>query len=59
MNKPILNLREVADYLGVSPTSIYRYVKQKKMPAMRVGSQWRFRREKIDAWLEKMENNKA
>lgn len=54
--KPIMNIREVAKYLGVSTMSIYRYVKQRKIPASRVGKFWRFRKEKIDAWLEKQEN---
>ena len=56
--KPILTLKEVADYLDVSPTSIYRYVKQGKIPSIRVGGQYRFRRTKIDEWLDKQENAK-
>lgn len=54
--KPIMNIEEVAKYLDVSPVSIYRYVKQKKIPASRVGKFWRFRKDKIDAWLERQEN---
>jgi len=54
-NKPIMNLKEVAQYLGLSQMSIYRYIKQRKIPASRVGGVWRFRKEKIDAWLEKQE----
>lgn len=53
--KPIMNIKEVAEYLGIGTASIYRYVKQGKMPASRVGKFWRFRKEKIDAWLEKKE----
>ena len=54
-NKPIMNLKEVAQYLGLSQMSIYRYIKQRKIPASRVGGVWRFRKEKIDAWLERQE----
>ncbi|MBI4846928.1 MAG: helix-turn-helix domain-containing protein [Candidatus Omnitrophica bacterium] len=54
-NKAMLTLKEVAAYLDVSPTSIYRYVKQGKIPAIRVGNQWRFRTTKIQEWLKKME----
>ena len=54
-NKPIMNLKEVAQYLGLSQMSIYRYIKQRKIPVSRVGGVWRFRKEKIDAWLEKQE----
>lgn len=55
-DKPIMNLKEVAQYLGLSRMSIYRYIKQGKIPVSRVGGVWRFRKEKIDAWLEKQEN---
>ena len=51
-----MNLREVAQYLGVSRMSIYRYVKQGKIPASRVGKFWRFRKERIDEWLKGQEN---
>ncbi len=54
--KPILTLKEIANYLDVSPTSIYRYIKQGKIPVTRVGKQWRFRKTRIDEWLKKMEN---
>lgn len=54
--KPIMNIEEVAKYLDVGAATIYRYVKQGKIPASRVGKFWRFRKYKIDAWLEKQEN---
>jgi excisionase family DNA binding protein len=57
--KPIMNIKEVAKYLRLSVPSIYRYVKQGKIPVSRVGGVWRFRREKIDAWLEKQEGLKT
>jgi len=56
MDKPIMNIKEVAQYLGIGTASIYRYAQQKKIPASRVGKFWRFRKERIDAWLEKQEN---
>ena len=54
--KPIMNIKGVAEYLDVSTASIYRYIKKRKIPAFRVGRMWRFRREKIDAWVERQEN---
>jgi len=39
--------------------SIYRYIKQRKIPVSRVGGVWRFRKEKLDEWLERQENIKA
>lgn len=54
-DKPIMNLKEIAQYLGLSQMSIYRYIRQSKIPVSRVGGVWRFRKERIDAWLEKQE----
>ena len=55
-SKPIMNIEEVAKYLGVSAATIYRYVKQGKIPASRIGKFWRFKKEKIDEWFEKQGN---
>ena len=47
---PILTVREVAQYLCVHQTTVYRLVKQHKLPAFQVGSDWRFNREEIQRW---------
>jgi excisionase family DNA binding protein len=46
-----LTTEEVLDYLQVNLRTIYRLIKAGKLPAVRVGRQWRFRRADIDAWL--------
>jgi len=38
----ILTVREVAEYLRVHPTTIYRLVRLKRIPGFLVGSDWRF-----------------
>ena len=43
---------EVLEYLQVNLRTVYRLIKSKNIPAIRVGWQWRFRRRDIDAWLE-------
>lgn len=53
--RPTMNVKEIAEYLNVSTTSIYRYIRQNKIPAFRVGKMWRFRKEKIDQWTERYE----
>ena len=50
MDNPVMTVRELADYLRVHPTTIYRLLKQKRIPAFKVGSDWRFDRESIDRW---------
>lgn len=47
----ILTIRQLADYLMVSEKTVYRMLDRNQLPAMRVGAQWRFRRQDIDAWL--------
>lgn len=47
----ILNTRQLAGYLMVSEKTIYRMVEKRQIPGVRVGSQWRFRRRDIEAWL--------
>ena len=42
---------QVARYLHVNKFTIYRLANQKKLPAFKVGNQWRFKRAIIDAWL--------
>jgi excisionase family DNA binding protein len=47
-----LTTKEVAQYLRVNPYTVYRLVSQKKIPAYKVGSQWRFKRSVLDHWLK-------
>jgi len=41
----------VARYLNITKFTLYRLVTQKKIPAFKVGNQWRFKKDMIDAWL--------
>ncbi len=58
MAKPLLTTEQVARYLRVDKFTVYRLVSQKKIPAFRVGNQWRFKQEMIEAWLLKNQNVK-
>ena len=55
MKKTILNVNEVAEYLKVSAMTIYRHAKDGKIPAFKVGSDWRFKRNSIDNWIRSRE----
>ncbi len=46
----VLTLTEVADYLRVHPSTIYRLLRSGQIPAFRMGSDWRFNQESIDRW---------
>jgi excisionase family DNA binding protein len=47
-----LTTEEVLEYLQVNLRTVYRLIKAGKIPAVRVGRQWRFRKRDIDGWLE-------
>ncbi|HET9369706.1 MAG TPA: response regulator [Vicinamibacterales bacterium] len=47
-----LTTEEVLDYLQVNLRTVYRLIKAGKIPAVRVGRQWRFRKKDIDRWLD-------
>ena len=53
----LLTLDEVAEYLNVNKFTVYRLLAQKDLPAFKVGNQWRFKRELVDAWLTKNAKN--
>ena len=48
----LMTIDELTNYLKVSRRTIYEWLKQNKIPAMKIVGQWRFRKDKIDAWLE-------
>jgi excisionase family DNA binding protein len=47
---PVLTVKDLSTYLGVNQSTVYRLIKAGKLPAFRVGSDWRFNREQIDRW---------
>ncbi len=52
-NSPtLMGPAEVAKYLGMTERTIYMWAQQGKIPAFKVGSVWRFRRNEVDRWLE-------
>lgn len=54
-----LTTEEVLDYLQVNLRTVYRLIKAGRIPAVRVGRQWRFRKRDIDAWLESSRPGRA
>ncbi|MFC1508206.1 helix-turn-helix domain-containing protein [Candidatus Omnitrophota bacterium] len=49
----IMTLQELAKYLGVHPITIYRLLKESNIPAIKIGGQWRFKKDVLDEWLLK------
>jgi excisionase family DNA binding protein len=46
-----LSVDEIAAYLGVKRYTIYKWIERKHMPAHKVGSLWKFKRDEVDNWI--------
>lgn len=56
----IMTLREVAQYLGLHVMTVYKLTREGRVPAAKIGGQWRFKRDVLDEWLEiQMHRNAA
>jgi len=56
VNSGLMTIEDLADYLKVSRRTIYEWLKAHKIPALKLVGQWRFRKDKIDAWLDNPTN---
>jgi excisionase family DNA binding protein len=50
--REVMNIRQASQYLGVSPDTLYKYVQQGSLPAFKLGNRWRFKKSKLDEWME-------
>jgi excisionase family DNA binding protein len=53
----VLTLEEVAEFLRVHPTTIYRLLRKGKIPAFKVGSDWRFNEDAVEKWVLDLEGH--
>lgn len=51
MTEPWLSVEAIAEHLGVSKETIYKWLERKKIPAHRVGKLWKFQASEIDQWV--------
>ena len=52
----VLTAGEVADFLHIHTSTVYRLLKNRRIPAFRMGSDWRFNQESIEQWVKKLED---
>ncbi len=55
MDNEIMTIEEVATYLRLKPQTIYKWAQEKRIPAAKLGKEWRFRRSLIELWLDEQE----
>lgn len=48
----IMTIEEMAGYLRIPVSTVYRLAQKGRMPASKVGRQWRFSRKALERWIE-------
>jgi excisionase family DNA binding protein len=51
-SREVMNIRQASQYLGVSPDTLYKYVNEQKIPAFKLGNRWRFKKTRLDQWMD-------
>ncbi len=51
-NEPWVSLDEIAEHLGVSRDTVYRWIDSRGMPAHKVGRLWKFKVSQVDEWVQ-------
>jgi excisionase family DNA binding protein len=46
-----LSVEEIAEHLGVTKDSVYRWIERNELPAHKVGKLWKFKKEEVDEWV--------
>lgn len=50
--REVMDIRQAADYLGISGDTLYRYASEGFVPAFKLGNRWRFKKTLLDSWME-------
>jgi len=48
----VLTIEELSAYLKIPKSTLYKLVREGKIPSQKIGRHWRFRKAAIDLWLE-------
>lgn len=56
MIEQIMTVRDIAAYLKLNERTVYRLASSAKIPAFKVGTSWRFKKEEIDNWIVQQHN---
>ena len=50
--REVMDIRQAAEYLGISGDTLYRYASEGFIPAFKLGNRWRFKKSLLDAWMD-------
>jgi len=51
--REVMDIRQASDYLGISPDTLYKYASESFVPAFKLGNRWRFKRSRLDEWMDR------
>jgi excisionase family DNA binding protein len=51
-NNEILTTKQVAEYLHIHPLTVHRYAREGRIPAFKIGTDWRFHKKYIEKWIK-------
>ncbi len=50
--RDVMSIKELSEYVGLSKSKIYQLIRNKRIPASKIGRQYKFSKEVIDSWLK-------
>jgi excisionase family DNA binding protein len=50
--REVMDIRQAADYLGISADTLYKYASEGFVPAFKLGNRWRFKRSRLNDWMD-------
>ena len=57
--REVMDIRQAADYLGISPDTLYKYASESFIPAFKLGNRWRFKKSRLDDWMDRQSGVEA
>lgn len=51
--REVLDVREASQYLGLSTETFYKCLSEERIPAFKLGSRWRLKKDRLDRWMER------
>jgi excisionase family DNA binding protein len=51
--REVMDIRQASDYLGISSDTLYKYASEGFVPAFKLGNRWRFKRSRLDEWMDR------
>ncbi len=53
----IMQAKEVAEYLHLHLFTVHKFAREGRIPAFKLGNDWRFKRSSLEEWIKKEEKN--